>query len=53
MIAPVYPDPLSVFYGLRRGGEDGGGCKEHGAPFNLIGGRVVGGGASALKIGGP
>ena len=52
-IAPVYPDPLSVFYGLRRGGEDGGGCKEHGAPFNLIGGRVVGGGASALKNGGP
>ena len=47
-IAPVYPDPLSFFYGLRRGGEDGGGCMER-----MIGRKVVGGGASALKIGGP
>ena len=50
----MYPDPLSDFYSLRCGGEDGEGGKEHRAPFNLIGGRVVGGGgASALKIGGP
>ena len=48
------PRPSQRFLWSRRGGQDGRGCKEHGAPFNLIGGRVVGGGgASALKIGGP